>query len=208
MMLTSEREVDEKLRKMNEAFLKSLEGLGRGSGVGRERSREGERARTRSIGSQRERERTSAFYGDGREGESERERTTSLSGRYSTLGYGRFRRGSDTAPSAGAAETGGTGSGLSRARSGHVTTLPSSRSNIPVSHNTTNTAMSTGTNTMSFPPIFRPSSRTGNVYAHGFGSEEVIGKLELDSESGSVGSGSGSGGGSRFGRGAGGRFDF
>jgi hypothetical protein len=195
MMLTSEREVDEKLRKMNEVFLKSLEGLGGGSGVGGERSREGQR----SIGLQRERERTSTFYGEGVVGESERERerTTSLSGRYSTLGYGRFRGGSDAAVSAGAAEAGGAGSGLSRARSAYVPALPTTRNNIPGSQ--------TGINTTSFPPVSRPSSRTGNVYAHGFGSEEVIGKLELDSESGS---GSGSGGGTRFGRGAGGRFDF
>ena len=195
MMLTSEREVDEKLRRMNEEFLRSLEGLG---GSGSASSNAG-RERTMSFGPQRgrERERASTLYG------AERERTTSLSGRYSTLGY---RRGGGDA---------GGGSGLSRAPS-HGRHSPSASRNASAGGGT-----GSGTNTTAFPTIFRSGSRTGTrgVYAHGFGSEEVIGRLEFDSEPGS-GSGSGSGQGSvgggmgmgmgKFvgGRGAGGRFDF
>jgi hypothetical protein len=98
-MLTSEREVDERLRRMNEAFFKSLEGLGGGGSGGSRQSGPGESSR--QDGS------TVSGDGEGMGGSGSGERDTTTSGH---RGFGHLR----SASGGGAGASSGVGMGRAR----------------------------------------------------------------------------------------------
>ncbi|KAF9466849.1 autophagy-related protein 13-domain-containing protein [Collybia nuda] len=206
LMLTSEREVDERLRRMNEAFIKSLEGLGGGtSRAGQSGSTSGE-----GEGGSGSRSRSGSGSGSGNNEEMSGERETTIGrrgfGHFRNASGGDYRLGAETSSMAG---RGGSGAGRSEspftstrgdgprrdAGASHAYSAPrTDRAPLGAPLASTrreNSPFSGG----AYPSIFaRPRSAASRDR-----SEEVIGRLEFDYEGVSGGGGGGGDGRSRDG---------